>query len=179
MKIDHKCFKLEDQQTLDYESSKTLCKKLSTKATVFTIDSEEEQKSLTEFLFKNRSIVENVWIGAKKANKRTFVWDTDYPMMSYTNWDPNNQMKDNYDCAEMESELSGKTGKWMSVPCKKRNVVLCQITTESDNKNNTELEKRLNGLSQQVMQFVTEMTKFKTTVNEFMSTSDLNLSKAS
>lgn len=174
-KYGQKCFKLEDSQTLDYQSSKTLCKNLSVNASVVTIESAEEQQILSEFLFRNRSIVESVWIGAKKANK-IFVWDSDYPIMSYTNWDPNHQIKDNYDCVEMESELSHNEGKWLAVPCKKRNVVLCQLKTSGD-VTDTELEKRLNGLSQQVMQFMSEINKFRTTVNEFMSTSDLNLSE--
>jgi hypothetical protein len=70
--IDNKCFKV-------IESSLKSCKSLSTTATLASTETLREQEILDKYLFKNQSIVDNVWIGAKKENisseKSGFVWD--------------------------------------------------------------------------------------------------------
>lgn len=91
--IDNKCFKVIESQSLDFESSLKSCKSLSTTATLASIETLREQEILDKYLLKNQSIVDNVWIGAKKENisseKSGFVWDNG-SKVNFENWDKNN-----------------------------------------------------------------------------------------
>ncbi|CAG2167545.1 unnamed protein product [Oppiella nova] len=108
-----------------YDNTLDLCHKQSDGATPLTIHSQQEQDFLSDLLFTKYKILDNVWIGAKVNNKKV-TW-VDGSKDDYTNWESGEPSNVTNDCVEMESAIPN-TGKWVDVPCLKRNIVVCQTT---------------------------------------------------
>lgn len=124
-----------------FEEAERICEKEN--STLISIESEQEQKFLVDYLFNFRKVVDSVWLGAKRTivqNNSVFKWIDDYEF-SYTNWEaghPTNQI--GRDCVQMNSQFdlyqqkssldivqNDFAGKWLDVPCQKKNLVVCQI----------------------------------------------------
>lgn len=121
---DERCYKILDDTLRTYEEAEKACEKLEGTPTLAVIHSKEEQDFLTNYLFKTQKEIENFWIGAKFSAANKFIW-VDSSELVYTNWDLRGpHSKANY-CVEMQADES-IVGKWVDVPCEKKNSVLCQ-----------------------------------------------------
>ncbi len=82
--------------------------------------------------------MDNVWIGAKRDNNKTFIWE-DGSEMEFSNWSEGSPSEDiEINCVQMDSKFTNQLnsdeisriqsieGAWSDVTCKKRNLVLCQ-----------------------------------------------------
>ena len=111
-------------------------------ASLLTIRSPKEQEYFSNFLFNTNGVVDNVWLGGKRisSNSNEFKWN-DNSSFNYANWEEGSPTKNEYgrDCIQMKSEYSFfsqnsrslknvpvSVGKWVDVPCKKKNLVVCQ-----------------------------------------------------
>ncbi len=85
---------------------------------LLNIESEEEQQFLSDMLFKNENIVENVWIRAK-------IIDISLGL-KYSNWKKDEPIYNTeYDCIEMVPD-SNPPGKWVNKPRSVKNIVVCE-----------------------------------------------------
>jgi hypothetical protein len=85
---------------------------------LLNIESEEEQQFLSDMLFKNENIVENVWIRAK-------IIDISLGL-KYSNWNKDEPIYNTeYDCIEMVPD-SNPPGKWVNKPRSVKNIVVCE-----------------------------------------------------
>jgi len=123
---EEKCFKIIGESTQTNVEALNICRAQNLNfqdfsATLVTIQSLEEQEFLTNYLFKTKQVVENVWLNMK-LNNSILQWN-DNSSISYTNFGEGEPaLEVGYDCIQM---IAGK-GVWSSEPCKKQNLVLCQ-----------------------------------------------------
>jgi hypothetical protein len=119
-----KCFKIiSTENLLNFDDSEKACE-TEKGAKLFTIHSEMEQQFIEKYLFEEKKIVDNIWIGLKRE-KETFKW-TDSSTFDYHYWakgSPSN--KTFYDCIQINPE-SPQMGKWIDGHCSRRNLALCQ-----------------------------------------------------
>ena len=155
-----KCIKIFDELK-SYEDAKRTCISQEVgEPTMIMIKSHEEQKFIEYLLFNQSQIVEPVWLGAKRDNKtKNFVWEdgTD-DITIYSNW---GTLKNgsNDDCVEITPEGQFQ-GKWVDVPCKKRNIFICQRVP---NARISELKKELNDLKKEMQK---KLDNFKKETNK-------------
>jgi hypothetical protein len=104
---------------------------LDSTSTLITLSTKEEEDFVSNFLYKENKIVDNIWLGAKKLNNNLFKW-IDGSDMKYSNWEEKNPSNDlKIECVEMKSKFSyfaseTSEGKWANVPCTKKNLIVCQ-----------------------------------------------------
>ena len=142
---DSKCVKLVDQY-VSFEEAKNLClyfPGVLESDPIITIKSPEEQEAITRFLFSDSSLLDNVWLGARRktnsGSTSEFEW-TDGSPIEFSNWSPGSPTNDTEKaCAQLSSHLSreadskasskvnlNEDGLWSDVSCAKKNLVLCQ-----------------------------------------------------
>ena len=109
---------------MNYHDALALCKAFDSGSHFAIIRSEAQQKFLSQLLFNQNKLVDNVWIDAK-WDKNQFKW-SDSSQMTYSAWnkgEPKNLT--NHDCVEMISD-STPPGLWGDKPCTVKNVALCE-----------------------------------------------------
>ena len=146
-----KCYKFIDVLT-NKSDAKEQCRGLDKSSSVVQIRSKQEQDDITQFMkqykhksvpvhyearntkrtvHSNSSVVSNIWLGIYYYNYDRYSdghyqWDDD-TAMDYTNWDedsPDTRAKNL--CVQLNME----SGKWSDIKCTKKNLVLCQKTSE-------------------------------------------------
>jgi hypothetical protein len=122
---DEKCIKiLDDEKLYSFDDAEEYCME-EDNGSILTIHSKEEQEFVSKFVFKTHGIVDDIWIGMKRNNSNKYMWmDGSEPI--FTNWakgSPSNESGNN--CALILSR-SDFVGKWIDVPCKKKNFAVCQ-----------------------------------------------------
>lgn len=88
-----------------------------------------EEKFLENYLFKQKTVVDNVWLGAKNTSNsiqhHDFYWKNG-KNLSFSNWAngyPKNHSTDT--CVQVEADEDVR-GKWSNVPCTRKNAVVCE-----------------------------------------------------
>ncbi|CAG2169298.1 unnamed protein product [Oppiella nova] len=70
--------------------------------TLVSIDTLDEQEFLNKNIFNQPGIVDSIWIGAKRGNLSTFVWD-DGTGIDYDNWAEHMPSNDNKEIADLQA----------------------------------------------------------------------------
>lgn len=129
-----KCFQLI-QKVSNWQESKDLCHQIDQEydSGLATIKSKDEDQFLSNYLFREIKLVDNVWIGARRADGNSvFKW-LDNTTLSYKNWQNGQPVKDlTRNCVEIVAD-GDSAGQWLNIDCAKHNVyVLCQKTQSMD-----------------------------------------------
>ncbi len=139
---DEKCFKIFPNEVRNRDEAEGKCKEerfQSIIPSLVIIKSEAEQEFLNNLIFNTSGSVDNVWIGAKRnSDNKTFIWE-DESEIEFSNWSEGSPSEDvERNCVQMDSQfanlfnsdeklrIQSVEGVWSDVPCKKRNLVLCQ-----------------------------------------------------
>jgi hypothetical protein len=133
------CFKAYENpgSLMDHSAAEKLCEDKN--SVLLQIKSAEEQRFFSSFLFQNRSIFENVWLGGHRKTDGAFTWTDNIRVSQQTNYSnwlsghplPMNNTGGTYDCMQMERYFE-PIGKWISVPCTKLGITVCLKTFEMD-----------------------------------------------
>lgn len=96
---------------------------------ILTIQSAAEQKHLEEFLFKEKQIDQNIWLGGNRQNLK-FAWRNDGVLISgqvYQNW-ASEKPSHNFPraCLQMNSAQNSEPGKWSDNYCFAMNAIVCE-----------------------------------------------------
>ena len=89
----------------------------------------DEQTFLENYLFTKKSVVDNVWLGAKNdniaAHQHVFHW-SDGSNLTFTNWASGYpKIRSTDSCIQMHADDDFK-GKWSNELCVKKNLVVCE-----------------------------------------------------
>jgi hypothetical protein len=125
---------------MNHSNAEAFCENLD--SSLLQIKSVEEQIFFSSFLFQNRSIVENVWLGGNRTSDAVYNWTDENEIdggnqMNYTNWlaghplPITNTTTNKKDCMQMEPSFD-LTGKWISVACRKLAIPVCLKYVEWD-----------------------------------------------
>jgi len=99
-------------------------------ANLLTIQDSHKQESVVSFLFNRSKLVDHVWLGVRLGNssadgKKRYYWAQDGAELIYTKWMNGHQSSvDNNtssQCVQMHQD-----GAWVTQPCEKKNVVVCE-----------------------------------------------------
>jgi hypothetical protein len=123
-----KCLKYLNSAGLQtYEDAIKLRLSNDYQGALLNIESEEEQQFLSDMLFKNENIVENVWIRAK-------IIDISLGL-KYSNWNKEEPIYNTeYDCIEMVPD-SNPPGKWVNKPRSLKNIWFVRKNNPGHKKN--------------------------------------------
>lgn len=108
-------------------------------ATLAMIKSKEEQDFIEDYLFNQKNVIENVWIGAKRSNAdKEFRWvnGTKFDFENWKEGEPNK--RDSKNCVQiignedlMKIKSRTQLGRWSNTECERHNfILLCQKTQD-------------------------------------------------
>ncbi len=123
---DGKCIKLITSLQSFFDAEKTCSSNEESK--LISIHNQDEQKVLENYLFKKRTLVDNIWLNAKSADaakKSPFKW-ADGSSLTFSNWAPENPKTNSSvdNCLQLHAEDELR-GKWSNEPCSRKNAVVC------------------------------------------------------
>lgn len=112
-----KCVKyLKDVGLKTYENAINSCQKLDNNSNLISIESSDEQNSLSSLIFEGIGVKENVWINSIDFIHRYFTnWEINYPLN-----------KIDYKCIQMTAESQPEVGKWINKLCRSYAAVVCE-----------------------------------------------------
>ncbi len=129
---DKKCIKLINNKNSlqSFDEAEKSCAS-SENSNLISINNQDEQSFLENYLFKKKCVIENIWLGAKSdSHSHVFHWTKDGRLLSgFSNWAPGNP-KTNCsstaeNCLQMHAEDELR-GRWSNEPCAKKNLVVCE-----------------------------------------------------
>ena len=139
--LDEKCIKVFDKMDI-FDKAEEYCrlqKKNGESGRLVTVASTEEQNFLVNYLFKEKKISDNVWLGALLSDNETehFSWireggQTD--QLTYSNWlssypklsESKTDSDDNGNCVQMIGDINEGRGQWINETCNKNNRIVCE-----------------------------------------------------
>lgn len=107
-----------------YDDAVKTCQQQDNGSSLVSIHYSEEQTFLSNLLFVQKKIADNVWIGAKFINSK-YKWIDDDSDLTFTNWFDGSPRNLSGYCVQMNSDIAS-VGKWVDEPCTRRNLVVCQ-----------------------------------------------------
>jgi hypothetical protein len=157
---------------MDHSAAEKLCEDKN--SVLLQIKSAEEQRFFSSFLFENRSIFENVWLGGHRKTDGAFTWTDNIRVSQQTNYSnwlsghplPMNRTGGTYDCMQMERYFE-PIGKWISVPCTKLGIAVCLKTFEMDH---PQLRNEIMILQNETKALQTSLNKLQQEISHVMST---------
>jgi hypothetical protein len=140
--LDTKCFKIFPNELKYRDEAENYCKEERFQSyipSLVIIKSRSEQEFVANLVFNISGSFDSVWIDAKRnSDNKTFSWN-DGSKIEYSNWSEGSPSEDvDSNCVQINSrfakllssdeilETQSVEGAWSNVPCKKRNLVLCQ-----------------------------------------------------
>ncbi len=125
---EEKCIKLLDSvNTHSFADAEKICAANDSK--LINIHFHDDQTFFENYLFTKKSVVDNVWLGAKNdsiaAHQHVFHW-SDGSNLTFTNWASGYpKVRTTDSCVQMNANDDLK-GKWSNEPCAKKNLVVCE-----------------------------------------------------
>jgi hypothetical protein len=144
--LDKKCYKIVDE-VVTYKEAEGLCTKQGKGSNVLTIGSQEEQDFLVKYLFSTNQVIDSVWLWGQRSGNSSgnpsFLWNNgeDMAFNSWAEGSPSrlkyakcmqmrflfSSMSMSIDSNEEGPDFEGPTnGEWTDIPCRKRNLVVCE-----------------------------------------------------
>lgn len=123
---DESCFQVTDD-VMKYESAERGCA-LHSNGHLAVIESQEMQSFLNDYLFKEKKVANDVWIGGRfNATSHRISWNsgTSSDHLPFTNWASGSPKNLTNYCVQLTAEQS-LAGKWADEQCSRLNQALCQ-----------------------------------------------------
>ncbi len=113
--------------TQSFADAEKIC--ASNDSKIINIHFHNDQTFLENYLFTKKSVVDNVWLGAKNdnvaAHQNVFHW-SDGCNLTFTNWASRYpKIRTTDSCVQMHANDDLK-GKWSNEQCAKKNLVVCE-----------------------------------------------------